>query len=1003
MITALIISIQTTAQYQFRVTHDWNSRAKNLFHHPCDIDGDGDIDVFSVYSSDYMYNERYELAINDGLGQFELVDIGYGFMDPMFISGIHDIREIRAVEIGDGGFKEIFVWLQNFSYPMMLFQAEPMRYASFPLHPNTEEEVGFRQLYDIDQDGDLDVAIRDDQNQPLWSINGSMPYWNDPTIPRTESLYYETLDVDSDGIIDMFEFDHQSNQLIWRKKFGEGSYGPVEVLIDDVDLTGSVRWMLKDMNGDGLDDFIASSNDGKVYYAPRLSQTSFGVVSHWSNNLPLHFFYMANVLPTDFNGDGHLDIVLATAMDNDGKQAVLYNNGLGGFENPVIVEGGFLRDFIVADFNGNGILDIMNIADPRAIGRAFTVQLDVESSLDGAFEEYGLFLPSPILMDEDLDGKIDLVCEDITLETERRVVVSDVFNQPILPQASSNRLYHSTVDFDAELQNEVLKYDAEWANTYGYVDANGAFQLLASNLAEHVLNTTRLDLDGDGLKDDYYIFQWVGSNMELQSWVHNGATDFIEDVVVLPNFEDIGIPSAMIVSHSYKILDGDNDGWMEYYYLDANYVTKRIEMTVTGAWSDPTVFFDHHVDIVHAGRDEISNEPFVVGYIVEESDCGDYKYTGEVEFFKLSNSGEISDSFEWVASTENPCLIRFGNSTLDFDHDGNAELTFLWSRVDNHYEAIGVALANGILLLKELSIDIPDEIEWYSSVDWNGIYDMAGNVIQSSSFIPIEIEGFSWLRPLQYIVLQSTAGYGCGYTEACNYNSSSIHLESLCCYGTCGCTDNTALNYDPEADCDNGSCQIGVTGRVFHDVIGNGVFDEGDYGLAYQTVTTTDGSSSFITNENGVFSAVTGSSNVLLRHVEDPNFPYYTTPYMYQTNIASGLAVDFGLSMNEPLAEVDVDIYHHWYLCDDDVTFYISYRNRGNTILNGQLEFTYDPLITGHQAISPITSESGTTLIFDFENLMPGQMQMKMVSLHTPDFTFMGELMDFSVLVNGYV
>ncbi len=56
----------------------------------------------------------------------------------------------------------------------------------------------------------------------------------------------------------------------------------------------------------------------------------------------------------------------------------------------------------------------------------------------------------------------------------------------------------------------------------------------------------------------------------------------------------------------------------------------------------------------------------------------------------------------------------------------------------------------------------------------------------------------------------------------------------------------------------------------------------------------------------------------------------------------------------------------------------------------------------GYDAISTIDSTTASTLYFSFSNLPPGQIQMSQVSLHTPDFTFMGEMMDFSATVYGY-
>ena len=60
------------------------------------------------------------------------------------------------------------------------------------------------------------------------------------------------------------------------------------------------------------------------------------------------------------------------------------------------------------------------------------------------------------------------------------------------------------------------------------------------------------------------------------------------------------------------------------------------------------------------------------------------------------------------------------------------------------------------------------------------------------------------------IELSNNPIYGCMDSFACNYNPNATCNDSSCDYYSCqGCTDSTASNYNPNATIDNGSCCFG--------------------------------------------------------------------------------------------------------------------------------------------------------------------------------------------------
>jgi hypothetical protein len=104
-------------------------------------------------------------------------------------------------------------------------------------------------------------------------------------------------------------------------------------------------------NGDAFDDFVAVSSIGTVVV--RLG-SSTGL--QYSNTFSVPADYAYSIAAGRLDGDAHMDLLIG---DFNGNVTVLRGNGAGGFSSVgVFATGAPVTDLALADFNGDGELDV---------------------------------------------------------------------------------------------------------------------------------------------------------------------------------------------------------------------------------------------------------------------------------------------------------------------------------------------------------------------------------------------------------------------------------------------------------------------------------------------------------------------------------------------------------------------------------------------------------------------------------------------------------------------
>jgi hypothetical protein len=419
---------------------------------PADFNGDGEIDIFASWVS-YPEHEKHLMTAwfeNQGGGtawhRHELSYFGSPF--PRDVDGDGDIDVIGYGSAGiswldnpgDGNFgppTNIETVVTPYFYRMLVsdldFDGDDDVLLSdwvgaswleqldgVKLSPPQTIIAGMRGLSDIaagdlDGDGDNDVlaASPDDHNLSWYENRGG---WFDGKQHVISSEFERAsiircVDLDDDGDADVLGYSHVNDTLAWYQNVG-GQIDDEPTFIDiDVGSGGVYPFrnlQTRDFDEDGDADLLIGLESGHGDAAVVLYKNLGGGVFEtepivW--NFPQG---RLSVAPADVDGDGDIDIVVAS----EGDDAILWLKNAGGsFDGEKlviahdIVEG--VLNLVIADLDGDGSSDVF-------LG-GYDEQSWYRNLGEGAFDEQ----PTPVAVSGDLldivagdlneDGNIDLL------------------------------------------------------------------------------------------------------------------------------------------------------------------------------------------------------------------------------------------------------------------------------------------------------------------------------------------------------------------------------------------------------------------------------------------------------------------------------------------------------------------------------------------------------------------------------------------------------------------
>jgi hypothetical protein len=259
---------------------------------------------------------------------------------------------------------------------------------------------------DLDSDGDLDLAVVDNNGGDAWVLLGEEGAYGPFTsyFAGAGAFMVTHGDVDGDGALELITANSQANSVSLLFNEGKGTFSlprevptgssPLAVLAEDVDRDGDLDLAVPSASGAAL---WVLENDGTAHF-PNVSKYP----------TPPRPVYVA---AGDFNGDGRVDLVTASNR-LVASLGVFLDQGDGTFENAVVLPSSEATDtpysVIVSELNGDGNDDLITTNE---LGGSVSVLLGAG---DATFETHFRYMVGAgprfsTTGDLDADGDQDLI------------------------------------------------------------------------------------------------------------------------------------------------------------------------------------------------------------------------------------------------------------------------------------------------------------------------------------------------------------------------------------------------------------------------------------------------------------------------------------------------------------------------------------------------------------------------------------------------------------------
>ncbi len=328
-----------------------------------DFNGDGKLDVAVWGISDTAQNSTINIFLGNGNGTFNWT--GTVYVAPNSTSSYSPgSNSLYVADFnGDGKldlaaltpYNGVFIFMGNGDGT---FQTAVGYSTVDPNHTNNYTALGMA-VGDLNGDGKLDIAVTESSGMAVLLNNGNgtfgtATYYDSGIAPFASDLGIAIADLRNDGKNDIVITDNYGRVLVYLNQ-GSGKFAVNGV----VATLGRPSWLvtIADINGDKKPDLVVSDQYGEIF-------TFYGKGNGTFTAGPVYPLQMDDAQPTnivlaDFNGDGALDLFKAGDQYKFGM--VMLGRGDGTFQSNQAYAwsvNGWGHNIVTADFNGDGIPDV---------------------------------------------------------------------------------------------------------------------------------------------------------------------------------------------------------------------------------------------------------------------------------------------------------------------------------------------------------------------------------------------------------------------------------------------------------------------------------------------------------------------------------------------------------------------------------------------------------------------------------------------------------------------
>jgi hypothetical protein len=336
-----------------------------------DLDNDGDMDLIGggLYENGSIDNGAVTIRRNNGNGTFGSAEIIL-FTNPNFVA---NPKELTTGFLNGDGFPDIVAAVPSGRAVEGFVAVNSNGSGGFntPVYYEASQQTFDVAVVDLDGDGDGDVITVANSSAAV-TVHENLGNGSFRVLPRYEvaslSDAVESADIDNDGDIDIVvngELDIASNDPLLKilKNNGDGTFAPAS---DYTPARNFADMKLRDINGDGFVDMIFAP-DGN--YPPYHFGTALNLGNGtFAPTVVTNVFSCGEgtIDAADLDGDGDLDIVLTEEETCAGGNAHIFifrNDGNQNFTRmPDIVLPGLLpHGLALADVTGDGNIDIITV------------------------------------------------------------------------------------------------------------------------------------------------------------------------------------------------------------------------------------------------------------------------------------------------------------------------------------------------------------------------------------------------------------------------------------------------------------------------------------------------------------------------------------------------------------------------------------------------------------------------------------------------------------------